>query len=185
MLYLNSLAMMAWQSAGVAAHDITSLRVAAWVIAIALVAQAAGVIAAAMFGAKLLHRMDGISKSLEEKTAPILARTNELLHEMSPKIHAITTNLEQASYAIRSTTDGMSATAAQLNETVAELNGRTRTQIRRADAIVTEALVATEEISQTVQQGIRIPVRQIAGIVAGVQAAVETFVKRSPFGRGE
>jgi uncharacterized protein (DUF433 family) len=34
-----------------------------------------------------------------------------------------------------------------------------------------------------VQQGIRVPVREIAAIIAGVKVAVETLIERSPFGK--
>jgi hypothetical protein len=69
----------------------------------------------------------------------------------------------------------------ELNATMRDINGRTRVQVQRADNIVSDALHATEEISQTVQNGIKGPVKQIAGVIAGVKAAVETLVARSPF----
>jgi hypothetical protein len=43
--------------------------------------------------------------------------------------------------------------------------------------------MATEEISSTVQQGIKAPIRQIAGVVAGLKAGMETLIARSPFGK--
>lgn len=186
MLLMNIPAMAIWQDAG-SMHDMASLRTAVWIIAIALLVQAAcvliGVFIAASFGAKLFFKLDSMSNNLEQKTGPILVRTHDLLRDLTPKIHTIGTNIEQISYTVRARTDELGATVSELNETISELNGRTLRQVRRADAIVTEALVATEEISQTVQQGIRMPVRQIVGIIAGVQAAVETFIRRGPFGR--
>lgn len=165
------------------AHEVHSIKFAIWIIAGSLLAQAAGVIAAAIYASRFLMKIDAVTKSFDEKTAPILLRTNELLRDLSPKIHTITTNVEQASYTVRAKVDELGVTVSQLNETVAELNGRTILQVRRADAIVTNALEASAEISQTVQQGIRGPVRQIVGVVAGVQAAIQTLVARSPFGR--
>jgi hypothetical protein len=76
----------------------------------------------------------------------------------------------------------LSVTVAELNETVRGINGRARVQVVRADNIVSDALHATEEISQTVQNGIKGPVRQIAGVIAGLKAGIETLVARSPFG---
>jgi hypothetical protein len=48
---------------------------------------------------------------------------------------------------------------------------------------VTDALNATEEMSHTIQDGIRAPVRQIAGVLAGFKAMIDTLISRSPFGK--
>jgi hypothetical protein len=80
--------------------------------------------------------------------------------------------------------DEVAVTVTHLNQTVQQINLRTRTHVAHADGIVGNALNAAEEISATVQDGIKGPVRQIAGIIAGVRAGVEKFVDRSPFFRG-
>jgi methyl-accepting chemotaxis protein len=180
------MAMMFLQSAtNAAAHDVYLMRICAVVIAAALVAQAVGVLLAASYAAKMMIKLDKVSKSLEEKTTPILTRTNDLLRDLAPKIHSVSTNVEQMTYTVRAKVDELAVTVSELNETVSEMNGRTRRQVVRVDGIVTEALMATQEISQTVQQGIRGPVRQIVGVVAGVQAAIATLLERSPFGKRE
>ncbi len=97
----------------------------------------------------------------------------------------MTENAEQISYTVRAKVDELGVTVSELNDTVREFNGRTRAQVARVDGIVSDALGATEEISHTVQQGIKAPVRQIAGIIAGLKAGIETLIERSPFkGRG-
>jgi hypothetical protein len=35
-----------------------------------------------------------------------------------------------------------------------------------------------------VRESIKTPVRQIAGLIAGVKVGIETLIARSPFGRG-
>ncbi len=149
------------------------------VIALALVAQAIGVIVSSMFGARLLHRVNAIADIVETKTGPILDRTTVILKELEPKVKSVGESAEHISSTVRVKVDELSITMSELNETMREINGRTRVQVRRADGIVTDALQATEEISNTVQQGIKGPVKQIAGVVAGVRAAIETLVARS------
>jgi uncharacterized protein YoxC len=145
--------------------------------------QAIGVVISGLFAAKLLHRVDGIANIVEQRTGPILDKTKALLEELTPKVQSITQNVEEISYTVRTKVDELGVTVSQLNETVQEINGRTRMQVTRVDGIVTTALTATEEISYTVQQGIRAPIRQIAGVIAGVKAGVETLLERSPFGK--
>jgi methyl-accepting chemotaxis protein len=177
-------AMAVLQDSGLTQHDVHLAMIFIGIIALALVVQAIGVLIAGSFAAKLLHRVDGIANDFQGRTAPILDKANVLLEELSPKITSITENAEQISYTVRAKVDELGVTVSQINQTAQDVNGLTRVQVARVNAIVTEALIATEEISLTIQDGIRAPVRQIAGVVAGVKAAVETLIARSPFGRG-
>jgi uncharacterized protein YoxC len=181
---LGGAAAIVLQSSDLSRHDIHLAMIFLAIIALALVVQAIGVVISGLFAAKLLHRVDGIANIVEQRTGPILDRTNELLRDLGPKIHTVSTNVEQISYTVRAKVDELGATVSQLNETVQDINGRTRVQVSRVDGIVSDALYATSEISQTVQKGIRAPIKQIAGVIAGLRAGVETLIARSPFGKG-
>jgi len=171
------------QSADLTHHDIHLAMIFLAVIAAALVVQAVGVVISGLFAAKLLHRVDKIGEIVETKTGPILDKTTQILADLTPKIQSFSENAEQISYTVRVKVDELGATVSQLNETVQEINGRTRIQVGRVDGIVTDALIATEEIAASVQQSIKTPVRQIAGVIAGLKAGLETLIARSPFGR--
>jgi uncharacterized protein YoxC len=172
------------QSGELSRHDIHLGMIFLGIIAVSLMCAAGAAILAAGFTAKLLHRVDSIANIVEQRTGPILDRTNELLRDLGPKIHTVSTNVEQISYTVRAKVDELGATVSELNQTVQEINGRTRVQVSRVDGMVTDALVATEEISHSVQQSIKVPVRQIAGVIAGLKAGLETLIARSPFGKG-
>jgi methyl-accepting chemotaxis protein len=181
---LSGAAVIVFQQDELTKRDIHWAMIFLCLIALALMAQAVGVIIISMFGAKLLHRVNVIADIVETKTGPILDRTNVILQDLAPKVKSVGENAEHITSTVRVKVDELSVTMSDLNETMREINGRTRVQVRRADGIVSDALQATEEISQTVQQGIKGPVKQIAGVIAGVRAAIETLVARSPFGRG-
>jgi methyl-accepting chemotaxis protein len=179
----SGIASFVLQSTDFTHHDI---HLAMWflgVIMVALAVQAAGVVFAALFAARLLHRVESIANIVEKKTGPILDQTTQILTELTPKIQSFTENAEQISYTVRAKVDELGATVSQLNQTVQEINGRSRIQVARVDGIVTDALIATEEIASSVQQSIKTPVRQIAGVIAGLKAGLETLIARSPFGR--
>ncbi|MES2394057.1 MAG: hypothetical protein V4555_20655 [Acidobacteriota bacterium] len=182
---LGGLTLAFWQANAdaVSAHDVNVIKWCAIVIAGALVVQAIGVMVAAGFGAKLLHRLDKLSCAFDEKTTPLVNKTTALIDDLSPKVRSISENVEQISYTVRAKVDEVSVTVSEVNRTVQDINGRTRVQVARADEIVTEAMIATEDISRTVQSGIRVPIRQVAGIVAGVKAGIETLLAKSPFGK--
>jgi uncharacterized protein YoxC len=181
---LSGAAVFLQQDAGVTAHDIHLAMIFLFFIMLALIAQAIGVLISSAFGAKLLHRVNSIADIVESKTGPILEKTNHILEELTPKIKTVGENAETISSTVRAKVEELGATMSELNDTVREINGRTRAQVVRADNLVSDALHGAEEISQTVQNGIKGPVKQIAGLIAGVRAAVETLVARSPFGRG-
>jgi ABC-type transporter Mla subunit MlaD len=172
------------QNAELTTHDIHLAMIFIGIIAFALVGQAVFLGITSLFAAKLLHRVDGIANIVEQKTGPILDRTTQILDDLTPKIQSFTENAEQISYTVRTKVDELGETVRQLNETVQEINGRSRLQIARVDGIVTDALIATEEIAGSVRESIKTPVRQIAGLIAGVKVGIETLIARSPFGRG-
>jgi uncharacterized protein YoxC len=176
-------AAIVFQSSDLSRHDIHLAMIFLAIIALALVVQAVGVVISGLFAAKLLHRVDSIANIVEQRTGPILDRTNDLLRDLGPKIHTVTTNVEQISYTVRAKVDEIGETVSQLNETVAGINDRTRVQVVRVDGLVTDALETTAVVSAAVQEGIKAPVRQIVGIIAGLKAGIETLVARSPFGK--
>ncbi|SEG66135.1 hypothetical protein SAMN05421819_4099 [Bryocella elongata] len=180
MLEVNSVAMVMLQ---VESHrDVHWASVFVGLIALALWFQAAGVVAVAFYAYRFLQRLDKLGNSLEQRTVPILEKTNLMLEDLAPKVRTISENVEQLSYTAREKVDELGVTLTQVNRTVEEINARTRVQVARADAIVTDAMEATEDISATVQQGIRMPLRQVVGLVAGVKAGIETLISRFPFG---
>ena len=151
------------------------------VIGIALTLQALAVVGAALVAMKLLKKIDAISEAFEKKTDPIISKANALIDDIGPKVRTISTNVENISYTARVKVDELSKTIDELNRTVKDVNERSKVQISRVDGIVSDALTTTYEVSRTVQENIKGPVRQIAGVMAGLKAGLETLVARSPF----
>jgi methyl-accepting chemotaxis protein len=174
-------AVVVFQQDELTKRDIHWAMIFLCLIALAMVAQAIGVLISAAFGAKLLHRVNSIADLVETKTGPIMDRTNLILQDLAPKVKSVGDSAEHITSTVRVKVDELGVTITELNETMREINGRTRVQVVRADGIVTDALQATEEISQTVQHGIKAPLKQVAGVIAGVRAAMETLAARSPF----
>jgi methyl-accepting chemotaxis protein len=166
-------------------RDMHWLMIFAGIIALAMVAQAIGLLVSAFFASKMLRKVEHLSNSFDEKTTPIMAKVSAVLSDLTPKIHSVSTNVEQISYTVREKCDEIGETLSQINRTVADANVKTRVHVAKVDGMVTDALETTSEVSRVVQDGIRAPVRQIAGIIAGFKAGLETLAKRSPFGRGK
>jgi uncharacterized protein YoxC len=164
-------------------RDIHLLMIFVGLIAVALLLQAVGFVIAGAFAAKLLHRVDGIARELHQRTGPMIDKTSQLITDLGPRVQSLTENAEQISYAVRSKIDEVGETVSQFNRTAMEANGRARAHMSRADGIVNDALTTTEEIAHTIEDSIRAPVKQIAGVLAGVKAMIDTLIARSPFGK--
>ncbi len=107
-----------------------------------------------------------------------------LLTEIAPKVSTFTSNAEHISSTVRTQVDELAVTVTQLNATAQNLNARAQVHVAHVDGIVHDALNAAEDISNTVQQGIKAPLRQVVGVVAGVRAGLDKLFQLSPFGRG-
>ncbi len=65
------------------------------------------------------------------------------------------------------------------------MNAKTRAQAARVDGMVTSVLNTTAEISDTLQQAVKVPVREFTGLVNGFKAGLDVLVGRAKgFGRG-
>lgn len=174
--------MFVWQQYDEAAHrDLHWIMIALVVMAGIMVFLMLAIAVAGFQGLKMLKKMERIIDETREKVEPVFTKGVEFFDDVAPKVRSITANVDQVCYTVREKSDELGETVSQLNRTVADINARTRVQVARVDGMVTEALVTTQEISQTVQRSVRGPVQQIAGIVAGLKAGLETLIARSPF----
>ncbi|HEY4357199.1 MAG TPA: hypothetical protein VGN16_15725 [Acidobacteriaceae bacterium] len=178
----NALMMFAWQQYdGEAHHDVHLIMYALVAMAIVMCLLMLGLLVAGILGFVQVRKLIGVLEDTRAKVEPVFEKGVEFFDDVAPKVRSITTNVDQICYTVREKADEVGETVSQVNRTVADINNRTRVQVARVDGMVTEALVTTQEISQTVQRSVRAPLQQIAGIVAGMKAGLEKLIERSPF----
>lgn len=177
---LGNLAVLAmWQDATavVPANDIHLLTYSVVTLAaISLIQFLALIIGSLVVYAKVTS----LSANLERKAQPLLQKTQGLVDDLTPKVRTIMENAQQISYSVRSKVDEIGQTVTKINETVQDTNSKTREQVSRVNGLVSEALTTTHEVSRSVQDSIKAPIRQVAGVIAGMKAALETLAERSP-----
>lgn len=154
------------------------LMVFVGMVAIAMTAQAVALIVMAIGAAKARKRGLEIAEELRIKVMPVIDGAHELIRDTTPKIKVITENLVETSYVVR-------AKAQEFDVTLSDANEKTRRQVARMDGLVTDTLTAVGEISASVQKSIRVPLREVAGIVSGLKAGMDVLVGRvKSFGIG-
>jgi hypothetical protein len=141
-------------------------------VAVAMVTQAVAVIIMAVGAAKSRKRVLEIVEELREKVMPVISGANELIRDTTPKVKIITENLVETSHVVRSK-------AQDFDATMTDVNLKTRAQVARVDGMVTSVLNTTADIAETIQRGIRIPVREFSGLVNGLKAGLDVLVGRA------
>ncbi|WP_260737472.1 hypothetical protein [Tunturiibacter lichenicola] len=154
------------------------LMVFVGMVAVALIVQAIALIAMAVGAAKARKRGLEIVEEVRLKLMPIMDNTHSFIQDTAPKVKIITENFAETSHVIR-------AKAQEFDATASDLNAKTRAQAARVDGIVTSALNTTTDVAETIQRGIKIPLREVSGIINGVKAGLDVLVGRAKgFGSG-
>ena len=120
--------------------------------------------------------VNSLSPKIKDVVNDVSPKIKDVVNDVSPKIKKISGDLVDISAMAK-------AKVAEIDTTVSELNGKTRAQVNRLDGMVTTTLNATSDLASAVHHGITVPVREVAGVVAGVKAAMDVLVGRvKPFG---
>src|SRR5450756_479320 len=141
------------------------LMVFVGMVAVAMCAQAIALIVMAIGASKARKRGLQIAEEIHAKVMPVVNQAQQLFEDTTPKIKVITENLVETSHIVRSK-------AVEFDATLTDVNQRARRQAARVDGMVTDTLQQTSEIAATVQRSIKIPLREIAGLVNGFKAGV-------------
>ena len=176
---LSSLGMALWQQ-----NDVTVtagyekwLMIFCLIVAVSLFLNMVVTMVAALAAMKAIKQVTGLVQDLHGKATPIIQTTTEVINDLKPKIRTVSENVTQITYTVREKVDEVGETVTQVNRTVSEANQRTRGQVDHVDRMVTEVLATTEDLAHTVSHGIRVPVKQLAGMVAGLRVGIETLIK--------
>ena len=154
------------------------LMVFVGMVAIAMTAQAVALIVMAVGAAKARKRGLEIAEEIRLKVMPVIDDAQDIFHDTKPKLRVITDNLVETSHVVR-------AKAQEFDVTLADANARTRKQVERLDGMVSTTLTAVGEIAASVQHSIRVPIREVAGVVNGIKAGIDVLVgKARGFGFG-
>jgi hypothetical protein len=125
-------------------------------------------------------KIHSISERVEGDIVPLVANIREIVHDLTPKIQTISSNLVETSVTVKTQ-------AANVSNVVQDVSNRTRQQTARVDGIVTHALNTLSQASIAVERGISAPLRQFNGLLSGLRAGFDTLrakesetVRRAP-----
>ena len=173
-LYL-SLAALQIQSAGSADRE-TLLVIFVGIIAFFFLALIAGLGAAAIYALKLkrdvLKAIASLKATVQEKAYPVVSTTHDLIRDLTPKIKTITENAAEISHTVR-------AQVTDIDSTLSDVTAKARAQADRVHGMVNSTLDTTSNVVTSVERGVRAPIREVAGVIAGIKAGW-TVLTKSP-----
>jgi len=182
MMFAGNMVLGMWlqEPDSISAGNTKLLMIFVGIVALSMAVQAVVFVVMAIGAAKTQKRVLGMVDEVHETALPAIRSVQELVREVTPKVRIITDNLLETSYVVRSK-------AQELDVTLTDVNLKTRRQVAHVDALVTATLEATASLAAAVNQSIRIPVREISGLMNGLKAGMDVLVGRvkSFGGRGE
>jgi ABC-type transporter Mla subunit MlaD len=122
-------------------------------------------IAAKAAQAKIMEQADRLQAEVHtivESSADLM----ETLGDLTPRIRAITENVQKATDTLRHQVD-------HIDGVVTDVTGKTRFQVSRIDNMVTETLDGIARGTRTIQDNIMAPLRQIGGWMNTIRATLD------------
>lgn len=152
----------------------TLLVIFVGIIAFFFLALIAGLLGAVIYALKLkrdvLKSIDSLKATVQAKAYPVVASTNEFIREMTPKIKSITEDAVGISHTIR-------AQVTDLDSTLTDVTAKARAQADRVNGMVNSTLEKTTTVANAVEKNVKLPFREVAGIVAGVKAGWNVLLR--------
>jgi hypothetical protein len=114
-------------------------------------------------------RMQALADEVQQRALPTLDAAQSLVVTAKPKLEEIINNAAASSATVKSQLE-------RLDATVNDVIDRTRLHVIRADELVTRTMDRVEETTDLVHHTVISPVRQIAGVVQGLTAGLNTLL---------
>jgi hypothetical protein len=141
-------------------------------VAVCMLVQALVVVVFAVGAMKSQKRMLSIAEELRTKAMPVIDSAEDLFHDSVPKLKVLVENLAETSHIVRSK-------AQEFDATMSDANRKTRAQVARMDGMMSSALTATEALAESIHESIRVPVKQMAGVVNGFKAGLDVLLSKA------
>ena len=161
----------------------TLLVIFVGIIAFFFLALIAGLGIAALYALKLkrdiLKAIDAVKSTVQEKAYPVVASTQGLIKDLTPHIRTITENAAEISHTVR-------AQVTDIDSTLSSVTAKARAQADRVNGMVSSTLNTTSHVVSSVEKGVKVPIREIAGILAGLRTGWEVLTRPgTPSARSE
>ncbi|HLZ92754.1 MAG TPA: DUF948 domain-containing protein [Candidatus Acidoferrum sp.] len=141
------------------------------VAAVAILIQAAILVAMFLQMRRTMDRMERFTADLESRLSPILSRVQLLLDDTQPKISEMVADAAHVVYLAR-------AQAQKVDRVFTEASDRLRGQLVRADRILTGALETIEDAGSKFSHNVWKPVQKVSALMQGIKVGIDLLRSR-------
>jgi hypothetical protein len=138
------------------------------VAAVAIVIQSAMLVAMFMQIRTAVERLNSIANEFQNRMGPILLRVNRILDDSEDRIHSIMSDASEITRVAR-------CQAQKVDRVFSDAIDRLRTQILRADQILTGTLEVIEETGSKFKSTVWRPVQQASALIKGIKTGIDVI----------
>jgi methyl-accepting chemotaxis protein len=150
------------------------------VAAISILMQAGFTLGIFLGARKTQKKLAALVEDLRIHALPLIQTSREVLHEVSPKVSALTDKVDKIADNLGATTATLRTRTDQIGALVDDVATRTQGQVSRVDGMVKVTLDQVASAVQAIEHGIAAPVRQVNGVINGLRAGVEVLRQKTP-----
>jgi hypothetical protein len=141
------------------------------VAALAILFQAAMLIALFIRMQKTMERVNRFTDDMQARVGPIITRVQILLDDTQPKISEMVADAAHVVYLAR-------GQAQRMDRVIGEAADRLRGQLVATDRILTGVLETVEEAGTQFKRGIWKPVQRVSAVVTGIKVGLDFLRSR-------
>lgn len=115
-------------------------------------------------------------KKLQQDISPLIPEAKETLALAQKAMTETTRDVKEITTQARAVMEAIDTQLGHLDVARQELSTHLKIQGERVELVVEDVLARVQDIVSTVHGSVLRPVREVSGVVAGVKAAVQTFL---------
>jgi len=116
-------------------------------------------------------------KKLQEQIGPLIPQAQAALEDARVTMKVTREKLEEISQKASTALDLVNRQLVAFDQTRGEFTERLRAQTERLELVLDDSLSRVQDVVGTFHRGVMKPVREVGGLLAGVRAGVETFLR--------
>lgn len=116
-------------------------------------------------------------KRLEQKVEPLIPEAMSVLKEARASVKEVTDDVHSVTAQMRELMTELQDQVKEFSAARDEFTTRFKVQAERAELILDDTITRAHDVAHFLQSSVMRPVREVNGVVSGIRAALQTFVR--------
>lgn len=116
-------------------------------------------------------------KRLEKQVEPLIPEAMTVLKDARAAVKDVTEDVRGVTGQMREMITEFQDEIHEINAAREDFTSRLKAQAERAELVIDDTMTRVQEVVHTFHSGVLRPVREVNGVVSGIRAAFQTFVR--------